>query len=62
MNDAKLRRTQGIKYYVGDARLAEEALLAKCLETVNSQRHIVRRAQGLAPVPPRGEGMFTFPD
>eukprot|EP00969_Alexandrium_andersonii_P314406 13889490-Alexandrium_andersonii.AAC.1 len=27
-NDAELRRTQGIRYYAGDAKLAEDALLA----------------------------------
>eukprot|EP00969_Alexandrium_andersonii_P015489 677222-Alexandrium_andersonii.AAC.1 len=32
------------------------------MEAVNSQRNIDRGAQGLAPVPPRGYGMFTFPE
>eukprot|EP00969_Alexandrium_andersonii_P260900 11534785-Alexandrium_andersonii.AAC.1 len=31
--DAKLRRTQGIRYYAGDAKLAEEELRRMCLAT-----------------------------
>eukprot|EP00969_Alexandrium_andersonii_P244858 10819367-Alexandrium_andersonii.AAC.1 len=31
-SDAKLRKTQGVKYYAGDAKLAEEACERMCLE------------------------------
>eukprot|EP00969_Alexandrium_andersonii_P163451 7224882-Alexandrium_andersonii.AAC.1 len=58
----KLGRTQGVKHYAGAAKQAESELRKRCLELVNSQGNVERRAQDLVPLPPRGEGMFTFPE